>query len=921
MDANGTRLFMILGKKDWSDCTDDEGVQFSRAMESGPKEYVESTVGLGWDEKRSEVILHPRLMKFKAAPRDIPPTVDDRRGSARDRYGNWYWIDPARTEILVNSSGTGTTSHFWSSADQISCFEEAVPGEFQAKERPPAVVPCTFGGLAVTEDHFLVVGVLKPAGLLVFDLHAGGLPGQILWPDSIVFEPFDMAPAPGGGVWILDRVNKRYWAIDRNMKVVNVEQPLGPLTSSSGEDFESEAGATEQRKPRLFPTGIPLPIPSPLDTYDPISIEALPDGTVLILDTNPHLGSSSVSRYEFSRQLGPRILLDEFEFAGHDIAFVPEHESDEGTVEDRLYVASTDGNQTYAFTISRDENQNLALGLIDEYYPMRLFGGKTLVSSGTTVYYDFGTGWIPLVRQLRPQYTVEGTLETPIRGERSLFDGRVPDCVWHRLMLDASIPADTEVNVSSRAANDLHQLSLAEWYEEPRLHRRADGSELPFVPSEAGKDAGTWELLFQNAVGRHLQLRLKFQGEGKSTPRVRGLRVYAPRFSYLNEYLPAVYREDKTSASFLDRFLANFEGTYTAIEDKIAAVQVLFDTRGAPAETLEWLAGWLGVSLDPAWDESRRRLFIKHAMTFFRLRGTVRGLQLALRLALDQCVDESIFDDEASQRAYAGRIRIVEKFRIRRHPGVIVGEPAGLSGPRTVPVQKRWQPSHGRDVLQREYRKRFKRPETEPLPVKPVEGIEREQWTEFMKEMLGFVPSATPGDCTLWQEFLARRYRQPSAMNDAYKSGKGKAIGSFAEAKIPERLPDEGAPLFDWYQFQSIVLPMHRSAHRFMVMIPLAEADTENLESQTEKLQLARRIIELEKPAHTVFDVKFYLDLFRVGMVRLGSDTLLGAGIRSPYFTPPAVLGRSYLLESFLAPRHPQNVSDRRILGRDRLET
>lgn len=921
MDANGTRLFMLLGERDWSACVDQDGIPFSEIMKTGPEEYLESTKGLGWEDKRFEVILHPRLMKFKAAPLDIPPTIDNRRGADRDQYGNWYWIDPTKTEILVNSAGTGMTSHFWSSADQELHVEEVVAGEFRPKESPPAPSSCKFGGLTITEDHFLLVGVLRPAGLLVFDLHAGGSPRKILWPESVAFEPFDMAAAPGGGAWILDRTNKRHWRIDKYLNLLSHDQSTEQGLPPEFEDFHDESGSPEKRQPGHFPTGTPLPISSPILGFDPIAIESLPDGTVLILDTNSVLGSSVISRYEYSKKLGKEIVLDEFEFAAHDFAFVPEHETSEGTISDRLYVVSTEGNQTYAFDISLDDDGNLLLKLLNEYFPMRLFGGKALVVSDTIAYYDFGTSWVPLIQQLRPQYTVEGTLYTPLGEGRPPFDGRVPDCVWHRLMLDACIPPGTSISVWSRAANDVSRLNTADWREEPSLHLRGDGTELPFVAGESRKDAGTWELLFQRAIGRYLQLRLTFYGSGRDTPRVRCLRVYAPRFSYLKEYLPAAYREDETSASFLDRFLANFEGTFTAIEDKIAAVQILFDAMSAPPETLDWLANWLGVSLDPKWDEPRRRLFIKHSMTFFNLRGTIRGIQIALQLALNECVDESIFDDDPRKCDSAGGIRIIEKFRTRWTPAILLGDPTESTGLRTVSSTTNWQPAYGRDILQQLYRKRFGMSNQESLPLKSTNEITQNDWKKFTEEAIGFVPSSTTGDNVLWQEFLARRYKQPSILNDAYKLGKGKGLGSFAEAKLPESLPTDGAALTDWYEFQAVALTTDRLAHRFSVLIPIEGSESADLAGRRDKLELARRIVDLQKPAHTVFEVKFYLDLFRVGMVRLGIDTVLDAGSRSPYFVSPTVLGQSYLLESYLAPYHPQDVMDRVILGRGKLGT
>src|SRR5205807_3081332 len=125
---------------------------------------------------------------------------------------------------------------------------------------------------------------------------------------------------------------------------------------------------------------------------------------------------------------------------------------------------------------------------------------------------------------------------------------------------------------------------------------------------------------------------LELDGNGRSSPRIRALRSYYPRFSYLHHYLPAVYREDELSASFLDRYLANVEGIGTVIEDRIAAAQALFDARTTPPEALEWLASWFDLVLDPAWDEAKRRLLIGHAMDLFEWRGTVRGLHAALGL-------------------------------------------------------------------------------------------------------------------------------------------------------------------------------------------------------------------------------------------------------------------------------------------------
>ena len=70
-----------------------------------------------------------------------------------------------------------------------------------------------------------------------------------------------------------------------------------------------------------------------------------------------------------------------------------------------------------------------------------------------------------------------------------------------------------------------------------------------------------------------------------------------------------------------------------------------------------------------------------------------------------------------------------------------------------------------------------------------------------------------------------------------------------------------------------------------------------------ERLALARRVVELEKPAHTIFDVGFYWALFRVGEARLGFDTLIDLGSRALNLLPELVIGRHFVGASQLA--HP----------------
>jgi hypothetical protein len=86
-----------------------------------------------------------------------------------------------------------------------------------------------------------------------------------------------------------------------------------------------------------------------------------------------------------------------------------------------------------------------------------------------------------------------------------------------------------------------------------------------------------------------------------------------------------------------------------------------------------------------------------------------------------------------------------------------------------------------------------------------------------------------------------------------------------------------------------------------------------DMETRQQRLEQVKRIVEIEKPAHTYFRVKPYWALLRVGSARLGLDTLPGIGSRYTAL----LLGKNALAQSYLAASHPWDVKDRRVLGRD----
>ena len=890
IDSNQTRYQLLLGQGDWAECTTDGETSIFTGMEDFPALF-------SWDAARSETTLGVRINVFHSAAGNAAPTMSQRRGAAQDRYGNFYWIADIQMEILVTSSGSQVTAHFWASADEIP--KKCGRGEFGVCEATIPPAPLVFSGLTVTTEHYLVVGVVEPKGLVIFDLFHGGPPRQVAWPKEIPFAPFDMAPSPDGGVWILDRDNHSLWRLDRYFAVVTQgEEQSVPVDSSnffSPVDGESSSSCPQ----RWFPRGLELEDASPLRVVDAIAVEGLPDGSVLLLQTDPGEQFSSVYRIRDGEQIGDPVSLaslldllepedrDGFSLQGLDFVFIAQEQTSKGIRQNTLYVAGQNGDQSWAFTVDYSSDQ-LTLNPIAEYYPMRVFSGHAVIAGVNQVYYDSQGHWVPLMVQRRPRYVEEATLLT------ETFDGKQPDCVWHKLVLDAVIPADTEVAVYSRAHNDRDLLQVQRWTEEPVPYRRGDGTELPWTPMPKGVDS--WELLFQRATGQYFQLKITLSGDGKLTPRIRALRAYYPRFSYLTHYLPGVYREDERSASFLDRFLANFEGFFTSIEDRVATVQALLDQGSAPSDALDWLANWFGVALDPTWNGAKRRLFLRNSMTFFEARGTVPGLMMALRLMFEDCADSSIF--AASPKGQPEGIRIVEGFRQRVLPEGVFEDATVEVG---LPIKAQtatWTPALGAVELDQRYQDAVGGKYPIYLPASDA-GFGA--WSAFSMANLGLVPGRPDSQTSeLWITFLRTRYGSVGELSTVYRT----TYASFADVPFPSELPRQSQALWDWYQFQGVLL-IQAAAHQFTVFLPMPLGDAQNVNAHRSRMNLAQRVIDLEKPAHTTYEIKFYWAFFRLGEARLGEDSVLDYGSRAPQLLQPVLLGDTYVGSVYLTQRPP----------------
>ncbi|MFS8979355.1 phage tail protein [Cupriavidus necator] len=989
-NVNGARFQLLLGRGDWGRCVDSDaaGALPLAAWWSGassPAAALPATLP-AWDLGRDELMLRPRAIELPATLAETPLTLHARRGAAADRHGNVYRIADDRRSLHVASVGSGNDSLFWP-AEPAGCAPQRAQARLAFDTHAPAIAatPETYFAMAVTHDDWLVVAFERGAlrGLLSFDLIAGGQPLDTPWPDAVPFAPFDMCARDGGGVWILDRENLRLWELDCTLAIVRSGQPLAPLAPEVVDDFQPLSGPQRVHAAVDFPGGLDLAA-SPGWVMDPIAVEPGLAGSVWLLDRDELSQQSRVVRLRRNGQAWSRDASDwlpGLPAPAHDFvhAAAPRWPCADAASAKQLFVSTTVGNQVHVFDVL-DDGPLFALHELPQLYPLRRYGGRALIVVRGDGRYDSGLAlpvWTLFVQQPRARFETEADLVTPV------FDSGELGTTWDKLLLDAAIPAGTTVKIWSRAADEHDGFEdafaspsgaaqlVGGWNDEPMPLLRPDGSELPWLRRDAVRATrreagqGTWELLFQAAQGRYLQLKLRLRSEhGTNTPRLRALRVWSPRFSYPQRFLPAVYGEDEACANFLERWLANFESTLTGIEDKVARAQTLFDARTVPAEALGWLAEWFDLALDPAWDERRHRLFVRHAMDFFRWRGTVHGLRLALELAFDPCFDPKMFDGPRDGDEGPRRIRIVETYRTRLIGALAAGDPgaAPLQGDalQLVATQTAWTPAEGSTGLVDRWarwqgRTASSSEQLAPFPlVSPANDADA--WVAFSRSALGFVPAAgaqerarwqawllarhggreqvnqqhgtayaSVADIALpvdapsnpqaaadwaafsersdgawtrarWQDFLARRYRRI----DRLKTAHGTHWSDFHLVALPDALPASRAAQTDWLQFEGQLLAMHRTAHRFSVLLPVASVSAGPYELE-ERLGLARRVVDLEKPAHTVFDVRFFWAFNRVGEARLGQDTQIGAGSRAPELIPDAVVGRAYVGASFVA--------------------
>lgn len=92
--------------------------------------------------------------------------------------------------------------------------------------------------------------------------------------------------------------------------------------------------------------------------------------------------------------------------------------------------------------------------------------------------------------------------------------------------------------------------------------------------------------------------------------------------------LPALLQDDP----FLQRFTAGLDDLLVPFLATLDSLHGYVDPALAPEDFLGWLAGWVGLDLDPRWPVGVRRALLGRAAEVQDARGTLAGLRAELAL-------------------------------------------------------------------------------------------------------------------------------------------------------------------------------------------------------------------------------------------------------------------------------------------------
>jgi phage tail-like protein len=644
VDANGLRFWMLANREDWRFAADAPQLTYDDSL---------------------------RCVRLASRRASLPALADRaaNRAEAEERLGR-----------VPQAQDSYQTSAFWDPSSRSVLATGAVPGVTPIYSPGPAADPTD---LALGFDGVLYLAA--GGAVVLLDLRDRWQPATV---EMEGFAAWRLAADPSGGVWALDNTGRSL------ARLQGYPLPDGAVGDYGPEVFRPSEENPDPPRLALYP----LPIAA---EETPVAIAchaAHGEVDVLCWVQNPDqdLGQDADAVvYRLDPSSTP-VAVQRVTLTGaahpYSLAWVGE---------DRIavLVPELDGREALVYALSAGAARVEPVG---DFYPLRKHGGEPLakapaVAPAQQAFYPTAAGLSPLLALSLNTLATAGEAV----GQR-LFDSGSTSTVWHRLYLEAVLPPQCGVRVFLAAGNSptAPEADDAGWCEHRfgrRLAQDSNGlpvgawsslpSEVPFhagfLPCAPRRDeAGLFTALIQHTdrrtstlVGRYLHVRLLLLGDGRATPEVYALRAYGSRFSYVEHYLPALYHETlfgpdaaapatpaapKSRADFLQRFVDNFEGILTPLEDRIAQSWLLTDPQAAPAEALEWLGSWIGMAFAPVHPPQRRRELLRQTPELFRRRGTLDGLRLALDVATDGGVS-------------GGEIVVVEDWRLRRTFVTILG--------------------------------------------------------------------------------------------------------------------------------------------------------------------------------------------------------------------------------------------------------
>lgn len=632
MDANGLRFWLLADESHWRIDGDPPAL-----------EYRDGRLRLA--SRGAAPIVPPEAMEGVRQEAESRLQIVP---GARDAFGTWaFWDETTRT---VRAAG-------------------AAPGSTPILAPPDGNAPTD---IALGDDGVLYVAVLGR-------VHMVDLRGR--WQNRVVenaeIAAWRLAAAEAGGVWVLDR-ERRLLGRVRGLPLRH--RPPGALER---EQFGPVAANPDEPRLRVL-SAVP-------GAGDIVAIARGPDGEPSVLVWTDG-GEATLYRYNGGGfDDGLRL---HGAFFPYSLAWISRREV--------AVMTTAVAREALVYDAAAAGQNALPVGAI---YPLHEHTGAPFLH-GLDLPPRYPTTderhSAPLFQLSLPAYATSGVAAS---GPRFIDSGSALT-TWHRLYLEAAVPANCAVKVYVCATNIERAPEFPDeqaWFEHhfgdttaqslapgvPRGAWVSRPSELPFhngllgCTAEPGR-AGLFTVLVQRSDrpvkslrGRYLHVRIVLMGDGRSTPEVAALRAYGSRFSYVEQYLPALYHETlygaeadallapeairrSTPADFLERFLDNFEGVLTPLEDRIAASYLLTDARATPDEAIEWLGSWIGLSFDQAFPSEHRRRLLRSAPRLYKRRGTLEGLRQALDIATDGgCA--------------RGRVIVLEDFRMRRTFATILG--------------------------------------------------------------------------------------------------------------------------------------------------------------------------------------------------------------------------------------------------------